>query len=70
MDLTTLAGLKLDSLDPESGRGDKRNRTSYSSIHNVSLHRCIGRGEASGSRCSSECRDPNLYSPVRGNRAG
>jgi hypothetical protein len=27
MDLTPLARLKLDSLDPESGRGNKRNRT-------------------------------------------
>jgi hypothetical protein len=70
MDLTPLARLKLDSLDPESGRGNKRNRTSCSSIHNMSLYRYIGRGEASGSRYSLEGRDLNLYSPVRGDRAG
>jgi hypothetical protein len=70
MDLTPLARSKLDRQDPESGRGNKRNRTSYSYMHNVSLHRCIGRREASSSRCSPEGRDPNLYSLTRGDRLG
>ena len=70
LDLRPLTRLKLEGRNPESGRSNKRNRTSYSRIHNVSLHRCIGRKEASSSRSSLEGRYPNLYRPTRGDRVG
>jgi hypothetical protein len=70
VDLTPLAGSKLEGKNPKSGRSNKRNRTSYSYMHNVSLHRCIGRREASSSCGSPEGRDPNLCRPIRGDRVG
>jgi hypothetical protein len=70
MDSTPLAGSKLEGKNPKSGRSKKRNRTSCSCMHNVSLHRCIGRREASSSYSSLEGRDPNPYRPTRGDRVG
>jgi hypothetical protein len=70
LDSTSLARLKLEGKNLESGRSNKRNRTSYSRMHNVSLHRYIGRKEASSSYGSLEGRDPNLYCLTRGDRVG
>jgi hypothetical protein len=70
MDSTSLAGSKLEGKKLKSGRSNKRNRTSYSCIYNVSLYRCIGRREASSSCGSLEGRDPNPYRPTRGDRMG
>jgi hypothetical protein len=70
LDSTPLARLKLEGKNPESGRSNKRNRTSCSRMHNVSLHRCIGRKEASSSRGGPEGRHPNPCRPIRGDRVG
>jgi hypothetical protein len=70
VDSTPLTGLKLEGKNPKSGRSKKRNRTSCSCIHNVSLYRCIGRREASSSYSSLEGRDPNPCRPIRGDRVG
>jgi hypothetical protein len=70
MDLTPLARSKLEGKNPKSGRSKKRNRTSCSRMHNVSLHRCIGRREASSSCSSPEGRDLNPCRPTRGDRMG
>jgi hypothetical protein len=68
VDSTPLVRLKLEGKNLKSGRSNKRNRTSCSCMHNVSLHRCIGRREASSSCSSPEGRDLNLYRLIRDDR--